>query len=122
MNDVRTLLFAVLIYIIHIEVFSNGTVKLNGDHGIFFTVNILCLNINLRSIECSFAVCFYERNLLLFQKLTKDFLCGFPVMLIAKIFLLVFRIRLRNEEELGMHDVIGQRDSVADFSDTGFAD
>ena len=92
MNDVRTLLFAVLIYIIHIEVFSNGTVKLNGDHGIFFTVNILCLNINLRSIECSFAVCFYERNLLLFQKLTKDFLCGFPVMLIAKIFLLVFRI------------------------------
>ena len=62
MDDIRTFLFSILIYIVHIKVFRDRTVKLDRDHGIFFSIYILCLNIDLRSVECSLTVRFHEVN------------------------------------------------------------
>ena len=92
MNDIRTLLFTILIYIVHIKVLSDRTVKLDRDHGIFLAIYILCLDIDLRTVECSFTISLYKGHLLLFQQLTQYLLCGLPVMLISQIFLLIGRI------------------------------
>ena len=48
--------FTILVNVVHTKVLSRSAVKLNGYHGIFLTVDILGLNINLGSVESSLIV------------------------------------------------------------------
>ena len=98
MNDIRANLLTVLIHIIHIKVFRNCAVELNGNHGIFLAIHILGLNIDLGTIEGCLSVCLHKWDLLLLKKLSEHVLGGFPIMLISQIFLFVGRIPLGKAE------------------------
>ena len=50
-DDVRTLFVAVLINIVHIKLFCKKCIPLDCDHGVFFSVYVLGIDINLRSVE-----------------------------------------------------------------------
>ena len=55
MNDTRTLLIAIFVDIVHIKLFCQQSIPLNGDHSIFFAVYIFGIDIHLWSIECGFS-------------------------------------------------------------------
>ena len=65
MNNIRANFLAVLVNVVHIEVLSDRTVKLNRNHRIFLAVDILRLDIDLRTVERSLAVRLDERKILL---------------------------------------------------------
>ena len=94
-DDPRQNLLTLLINVVHTELFCTCAVKLDGYHRIFLAVYVLCLNINLRSVECGLSVSLCERNMILIHNVTQILLGAVPVLVIAKIFLLVIRIPLR---------------------------
>ena len=55
MNDVRTLLFPVLVDVVHIVAIRQEHIQLDRDHRIFLAVNVLGLNVKLGTVEGRFA-------------------------------------------------------------------
>ena len=53
MDDIRQLLLAVFIGVVHAEALSQQHVDLDGDEGVLLAVDILILDIELRAVECS---------------------------------------------------------------------
>ena len=52
-DDIRQLLLAVFIGVVHAEALSQQHVDLDGDEGVLLAVDILILDIELRAVECS---------------------------------------------------------------------
>ena len=92
MDNVRAHLISVLVNIVHVEIFGNGTVKLNGDHGVFLAVYILRLNIDLGPVKGGFTVGLREGNAILCEDFPDLALGGFPILLVPQIFLPVVGI------------------------------
>ena len=54
-NDIGILFLTVPIHILHAELFREHLVDLNGDEGVFLSVNILALNVQFGAVEGGFA-------------------------------------------------------------------
>ena len=94
-DDPRQNLLTLLINVVHTELLCTCAVKLDGYHRIFLTIYVLRLDINLRSVECGLSVSLCERNVILIHNVTQILLGAVPILVIAKVFLLVIRIPLR---------------------------
>ena len=92
MDDAWTFLVAVFVDIVHIELFSKKCIPLDCDHGIFFAIYVLCVDIDLRSVECCFSDILCERNVQFFEHLTDIFFCLIPYFRITDVFFSVVRI------------------------------
>ena len=92
MDDVWTLFFAVFVDIVHIELFSKKSIPLDCDHCVFFSVYVLGVDINLRSVECSFSDILCKWNIQLFKHLADMAFCLFPYFRFTNIFFSVIRI------------------------------
>ena len=53
MDDIRQLLLAVFVDVVHAEALGQQHVDLDGDEGVLLAVDILILDIELRAVECS---------------------------------------------------------------------
>ena len=53
MDDVRQLLLAVFVDVVHAEALGEQHVDLDGDEGVFLAVDVLILDVELRAVECS---------------------------------------------------------------------
>ena len=94
MDDIRTHLIPVLVNIIHVKVFGNGTVELDSNHGIFLAVHVLCLNIDLGAIKSRFAVRLRKGNAVVHKDFPDLALGRLPILLIPQILLPVIGIPL----------------------------
>ena len=92
MDDVRTLFVAILIDIVHIKLLCKKCIPLDRDHGVFFSVYVLCVDINLRSVESSLAHILCEWNVQLLKHLADMAFCLFPYLRLTDVFLFVCRI------------------------------
>ena len=92
MNDIGAYLLTVLVDEIHIKILGNSTVQLDCDHRVFFAVYVLSLDVDLRAVECCFAVGLCKRNLFFYQQITDLALCFFPVLLVPEILFAVVGI------------------------------
>ena len=54
MNDVRQLLLTVFIDIVHTETLCEQHIDLDGNEGILFAKYVPILNVEFRTVECSF--------------------------------------------------------------------
>ena len=89
MDNPRKYFLTLLIDIVHAKLLCTCTVKLDGNHGIFFSIYILCLNINLWSVECSFPICFCILDAILIHNITQILLGAVPICFVAQIFFFV---------------------------------
>ena len=80
MNDVRQLLLAVLILIVHAETLCQQHINLNGNQSIFLAEYILVLNIQLRAVEGSFINADLILQAQVIQNVAHDTLCFFPLL------------------------------------------
>ena len=91
-DDPGSCLVAVLIDIVHTEFLSRLAVELDRYHGIFLAVNVLGLDIDLRSVEGSLAVLFIELDVIFYHNLTEIILSAVPILFISEVFFFIVRI------------------------------
>ena len=94
MDNIGTLLLAVLVDVIHIKLLCQQGIPLNGNHGIFLAVYILCIDIYLRTIEGCLTLCLIEGNIQLLQNITDVSLSFLPDLRLPNILILVVRVPL----------------------------
>ena len=94
MNNIRALLFTVLVDVVHIKLFCKQGIPLNRNHGVFLAVHVLCLNVHLGTIESRFSDRLIKRNLKLLQYLSDVSLRLLPDCLLADILILIGRVPL----------------------------
>ena len=80
-NDIRQLLLSVCIGVIHTEPLSQQHINLNGNKSVFLAVNILILNIQLRTIESSFVNADGVIQTEMVEDVAHNTLCFFPLFL-----------------------------------------
>ena len=54
MDYIRALFLTILVDIVHVITLGQEHIELDRDHCIFLTVYVLCLNVELRSVERRF--------------------------------------------------------------------
>ena len=91
-DDVWTLFLTIFIDVVHIKLFSKKSIPLDRDHCIFFSVYIFGIDINLRSVECSFSNILCKWNVQFFKHLADMSFCLIPHFCITDVFLSVVRI------------------------------
>ena len=94
MDNIRTLLVTVLINIIHIKTLGQEHIQLDRDHGVLFSVHVLCLNIKLWTVERSLSclLCIFHTDII--QDLTHRTFYTIPFLSITKILVRMLRIPL----------------------------
>ena len=92
MNNIRTFFGTVFVNVIHIKLFSQKSIPLNRDHGIFLAVYVFGIDIYLRSVEGSFSHVLYKRNIQFLKHVADMAFCLFPDFRFTDVFLSVIRI------------------------------
>ena len=92
MDNIWADLVTVLVNIIHVKLCRQKRIPLDCDHGVFFSVHILGIDIDLRAIECRFPHILHKRNLQFVHDIAHMLLGLFPHLGFPDIFLRIFRI------------------------------
>ena len=85
MNNIRSSLFAVIVDIGHIEVFSKEHINLYGDNRIFFAVYVLYLYIEFRTVECCLTLSFGIFYTDMVEYLSHSIFSGIPYLRLVDV-------------------------------------
>ena len=94
-DDAGTFLVAVFVNVVHIKLFSQKGIPLNGDHGVFFAVYVLGIDIHFWSVEGSFSHILDKRNVQLDEDIPDILLGLIPYFRLSDVFFFVLRIPFR---------------------------
>ena len=94
MDDVRTRLLSVAVDVVHVVALRQEHIQLDGDHGVFLAVDIFRLDVQLRTVEGSFAffLGIFETDFI--QDIAHQILHAVPGFGVAQVVVGVIRIPL----------------------------